>query len=78
MEEFKIFFDDLLGPKYFSIENDDESISFIPMSQKSPVYQAYYIPDNICNVYENILGDDLILEHNYIYLDDRWQKNLKD
>jgi len=74
MEEFKLFFDELLGPKYFSIENDDESISFIPMSQKHPVYQAYYIPDNICKVYENILGDDLVLEHNYVYLDDRWQK----
>lgn len=74
MEEFLVFFNELLGPKYFSIENDDESISFIPWSQKDPTYKACFIPKNMCKVYENVLGDYLILEHIYVYLEDRWQK----
>jgi hypothetical protein len=83
MEEFRVFYNELLGPKYYSIENDDGSISFIPMtrearqqswSQKDPTYKACYIPKNMCKVYENVSGDYLILEHIYVYLEDRWQK----
>jgi hypothetical protein len=46
-------FDSYIGEKYFSIINSDKTISFIPMSQKSPTFEATQNINNSWNIIEN-------------------------
>jgi len=79
MQNFKEYFESYLGNKYICIEYNDKSISFLPMSQKNPIYRCCKdIKDNnIWNVYEYYINsnfDELYKFTRYKFEDNLWIK----
>ena len=74
MDNFKNYFDSYVWSKYFSIINSDKTISFLPMSQKSPTFEATPNINNSWNIFENDTYNGIITQYTYIYKDHIWVK----